>query len=511
VTLGERLFVGSFGDVYELASGQWKKVLDGAIQQQGHGGKLWALTPTGVVEYDPATGARKTHTDPKIAEGRFTGMLVTDTDLWITAEPLSEPKSGQPPGGGVGRLDLATNSWQCWKALDGLDACHAVVQAGQDGAVWVMTHQGKYQVLAAHPGMTHVEKTLFNPSSFGLHRWDAAKTVWQTTPLTPATLEKRFICGQDGRGSDDEIALQNLERLCVAPDRLFAVTRLMPRGVFSGYWPSVNSLAVRRPDGTWNAQFEHHPEQLDLQGEQPLVLNISNKGEMILKAVGHPAVLDLFRASDATWSVTERAVGWFDSSAGTWRKILTLDFNFYWRPTAVLDEGKEVFVGSDRGLISRLDLDTGWCQALGGLKDRTIDQIVRRDGRLLVSGERAPLGRLPVSMRGPSADWVDADVAVWDGKIWKPETAARPEAPPMSPWEFRPVTPPKRRGPFLREMHIGNMLWGAIGAGAPAPCYYVKEVYAPAFLDFGQDGKRMWISTFTGLLKVDLPDKEKTK
>ena len=63
----------------------------------------------------------------------------------------------------------------------------------------------------------------------------------------------------------------------------------------------------------------------------------------------------------------------------------------------------------------------------------------------------------------------------------------------------------------MREQVIGNMLWGPSTAGTLVPRYYVKEIYAPQFLCFGQGGKRLWLSTFTGLLRIDLPVQEKTK
>jgi hypothetical protein len=63
----------------------------------------------------------------------------------------------------------------------------------------------------------------------------------------------------------------------------------------------------------------------------------------------------------------------------------------------------------------------------------------------------------------------------------------------------------------MREQVIGNLLWGPGSDGQIVPRYYVKETYAAHLLDFGQEGKRMWLSTFAGLVRVDLPVQEKTK
>lgn len=507
--VGGRLYVESFGDVFELADGAWTRALAGAGQIQAGRGRLWALTADGLAERDPQSGSNTLHAVPEIAGGRLTGLLVTDAEAWLTAEPRATHATNQADGG-ILRLGLADGRRQAWKTIAGLDARHAVVQAGEDGAVWAVTHQGAEKVLAAHPGMTYVEKTLFTANHFGLHRWDATAGAWQTLPLAGTNLEQRYICGQDGQGQDGVIALQALDRLCVNGDRIFAVTRLVPLGAFSGYWPCVNQAAVRADGGEWRAALEHRPADLNLEGEQPLVLNISNKGEMILKAVGHDDVLDLFAAHGHTWAVTEGTVAWFDPAERAWRKLVELGFNFYWRPTAILDEPDAVFVGSDRGLVSRLDPATGRWRLVGGLKGRTIARLARRDGRLLAVGGPAPLGQLPARMPGCPA-LTDADAAAWDGREWS--AAPVPEAATESSdtsWQFRPLKEPERRGPFLREQAIGNLLWGPkAGTNGPSvPRFYVKEVYAPRFLAFSGNGRRLWLSTFSGLLRVDVPAEE---
>jgi hypothetical protein len=502
VAIGDRLYVGSFGDVYELADGTWSKVVPGGTRQQVRQGRLWVLTATGAVEYDPQAGTSKTHTPPDIADGRLTGLVVTESDAWLTAEPRSAPKADESPAGGVARLDLTAGRWQTWKRIDGLEAVHALVQVQPDGQVWLATRQGRYGSVGAHPGMTYVSQTLFVSTGFGLHQWDAAAGAWKTTALPYKNLEKRYICGQDGEGSDAEIGPQTIEALLVAGDRIFASTRLTAVAAFSGFWPCIHQVATRSADGQWTAAFDHHPEQLNLQGEQPLVLNISNKGEMVLPAVGHDEVLDLALVAGRPWVVTQGCVGWFDAAKGAWRKVVELGFNFYWRPSAVLDEGATVFVGSDRGFVSRLDLTTGRCQVIGALKDRQITRLERKEGRLVVFGSAAPLGRLPATLP-EQPTMIDADAAAWDGRTWSPAGASPTPTAPL-PWQFKPLGSTNSPA-YVREQFIGNMLWGPDAAGKDAPRYYIKEIYAPVFLAFGQDGKRMWLSTFTGLDRVDVP------
>jgi hypothetical protein len=354
--------------------------------------------------------------------------------------------------------------------------------------------------------MTYVKKTLFAANGFALHRWDVARKAWQTTPLPSAHLEKRFVCGQDGQGAMGEIRPQSIEALCVAGDRIFASARLVPAGSFSGYWPCIELVAERSPDRTWKAAFAHHPAQLNQQGEQPLVLNISNKGEMILGAVGHDDVVDLFARDGQAWSVTENCVAWFDAAASAWRKVAELTYNFYWRPSALLDEGGDtILVGTDRGIVSQIDVKTRLCRTIGALKDRSIARILRQDGRVVVVGAGAPPGCLPAyGLAGLQP--LDSDAAVWNGQsLAAVPSPSLPAVEPL-PWLFKPMEGEStKKPPFRREQTIGNMLWGPGADQAQIPLYYLKEVYAPEVLGFSPDGKRLWCSVFGGLFVADLP------
>ena len=65
------------------------------------------------------------------------------------------------------------------------------------------------------------------------------------------------------------------------------------------------------------------------------------------------------------------------------------------------------------------------------------------------------------------------------------------------------------RRQFERKDHLdktqGNFLCGpALGDRRPKPRYYVKEVFYPQFLCTSPDGSRMWLSTYTGILRLDL-------
>ena len=509
VCLGERLYVASLGRAYELVRGEWREIAESAWAMCGHGGKLWMLTPDGLKSYDPQTRQVQTHVPIDLKEGRLTRLLMTQDAAWVTAEPKALPKDKGFVGGGVAKMDLASGTWQTFKQIGGRDATQASVFAGEDGAVWAVTRVGEYLSQAAHPGMTYVKKKRFVSGSLALHRRNG-EGQWTTVPLPMRRLEHRFICGQDGGGGYDYIVPRAITNLCVGPTTVFATTRLFAEKYFSGYWPCLQRVATRKTTSDpWRESFEHRPEGLGLQGEQPKVLNISNLGQMVLPAIGHDDVLDTFVHDGVCWAVTQGRAAWYDDNTHQWRKVAETRFRFYWRATAAFDDGRGLYLGSDRGLVSRLDLTTGRFEVLGGLRDRQITQIVRDpDGHILVASAPAPLGIMPVQLR-TMPNLIVAEAAVFDGKTWTKADPASVPAPKASPWAIQP--PPgykQQRHAFVRDTRFGNFLWGPGSGGKLVPRYYVKGVFAPQFLCVGDGGKRMWLSTFTGLVGVSLSGKD---
>jgi hypothetical protein len=52
----------------------------------------------------------------------------------------------------------------------------------------------------------------------------------------------------------------------------------------------------------------------------------------------------------------------------------------------------------------------------------------------------------------------------------------------------------------------GNFLWGPPPEGGAAkPRWYVKETFFPQLLCGNPEGGRVWLSTYTGILRLDLP------
>ncbi len=526
VLLGWRLVVESYGDIYELdlKEAKWSKLAENACEQAAAGGKLYFLSVKGLNEHDPETGKTETLELPESVRGRYAKLVLADSAAWVVAEPLPGAGDAPPTGGGLARFDLAARKWDAWPKIGEHDASQvATLSVAADGAVWVVTMVGKYSSKSAHPGMTTTTRQSFEATDFALHRWDPKAAKWESQPLKLAGLESRLICGQDGCSGADEIVPGYVEQLSVGEKRVFALTRLVPRKYFGGFWPCVEQIAARADDGAWKAKFEHSPADVCLQGEQPLVLNISN-GELtrigsnlkdqLWEAIGHPLVLGMFFKDGRHWVITEECVAAFDEGAGKWTKLAEPEYRWYWRATAALEDGKHLYVGSDRGLVSRLDVETGRFEPMVVLQDRSIARIVKgRDGGILVAGKGAPLGVVPTFLAPGAvgagfkpAPTMDADAARFDGQAW---AAAKLEDVPAAPgagarpaWFFKQV---EKKG--MWDKTHGNFLWGPpADGGAPKPRWYVKETFFPQLLCGSPEGGRVWLSTYTGILRLDLPE-----
>jgi hypothetical protein len=240
------------------------------------------------------------------------------------------------------------------------------------------------------------------------------------------------------------------------------------------------------------------------------VLNISNgelirgrfdPGDRILEAMGHDGILGLFAAGTKHWAVTEGCLARFDPDRKRWQRVAAAGFRYYWRATAAYDDGKFLYVGSDRGLVGRLDLASGKFTPVAGLAERQVLRITRNKGGLvaLTSGP-PPLGILPVQLRG-SGLFLKAEAAALEGGKWRKAAAADLPPPAAKPkWSFRRY---ERRNRFDKSR--GNFLCGPAGGDAEVkPRYYLKEVFYPKYLCTSPDGKRIWVSTFTGLLRLDV-------
>jgi len=496
VCVGDRVYVGSYGDLYGLDGGKWTTVAQSSWGLTAGAGRIWFLSAKGVGEYQPEAKAVTVHAPPGIPQGRCRRVLASESAVWVAVEPQTAGEG--VVGGGLARLDLRSRKWQTWAEINGRKADRVRCFQETDGALWALNIEGQYKVKPAHPGMAYVKRKVFDATGLCLHRFLAKGRRWESTPLGRPTFERRLVIGQDGARGHDVVAPQAVEEMCIGASRVFGVTRLFPKSYFCGYYQSVEQLAVRQADGAgWTKKFEHRPDALGLQGEQPAVLNISNTGRMVLEAVGHDNVLGLFGRQGICWAVTEGRISYFDERAGRWHTVAEPPFRFYWRPTAGFDDGRHLYVGSDRGLLCRLSLETGRFERLGCLRQRSISRIAKDPaGGIVVTSQPAPLGILPVQLRGTLAAQ-ELVTARFDGKTWtQADVKAMPKAGVRS-WFVKRI---KKR--HRMDKSRGNFLWGPSPKG-PAPKLYVKGVFYPRFLCTGPDGDRLWLSTYSGLIRLD--------
>jgi len=512
-SIGEKLFLSSYGSIHMLSGGKWSTIASRSWSPTVAGGRLWYLNAEGLNEYDPAGGRTGTHRLPPGCRGRCVKLLAAGKALWVAAHPSPGKGNTPPSGGGLARFDPDGNEWQAFAEVAGgrTDRIACLSLSGDE--LWCVALDGKYSTKSAHPGMTTTRRSIFETTGMRLLNFDRKTGEWRSMKLALSGLEKRLICGQDGKRGSDTLVPEFVERLSVGPERIFAATRLVPRKYFGGYWPCVNGLA-RRKNGKWQTGFDHDPGQLGLQGEQPAVLNISH-GELtrigsqlkdqLWEAVAQDLVLGLFNRDGTHWVVTDGSVGFFDAAAGKWVRVLKPAYRWYWRATATIEDGGYLHIGSDRGLIGRLEIASGRFEVLGALKNRSVAHFSRgKDGRLLLAARPAPLGKLPVFLEN-GFKFLDCEAAEFDAAAltWKPAGAeALPPVKNPPRWFFRP---------FDRKGHLdktrGNFLCERTGATAK-PRYYVKEVFFPQFLCEAGGGKRMWISTYTGLVRLELPGKK---
>jgi len=305
----------------------------------------------------------------------------------------------------------------------------------------------------------------------------------------------------------DEVFPRHIMDISVGLRNVFGTVRLLPGKYFGGYWPSISRLADRTAtDGSWKAAFHHRPEELGLQGNMPQVLNISygmihreskSGNSQALEAVGHDNVLGLFANDDTHWAVTEGCAAWYDEAAGRWTKAVETHHRYYWRATAGLQQGRVLYIGTDRGMVCSLDLRTGQFKTEVVLDDREITGIGKNaKGHIVAVSRPAQIGMLPVGLRDrvTPAPW---KAARFDGKAWS-EITLTEGLLPAAPVAYRFEQLERR---IKRDKSSGNYL---VDTTSGKPLLYVKDVFYPLVLCTGDGGNTVWISSYTGLVRVSL-------
>jgi hypothetical protein len=146
-----------------------------------------------------------------------------------------------------------------------------------------------------------------------------------------------------------------------------------------------------------------------------------------------------------------------------------------------------LWVGSDRGIVARLDLATNRFEPVTSLQGRRIARIAAQDDRIVAVGRPAERGCLPVQLEGKVPS-LDCDAATSEDKTWKPVQPARlPSA--RAAWRIDGKTN------FLDRIDPET--------GKPARAYYLTGVFQPRVLCASPDGRRVWLATYSGLVRID--------
>jgi len=496
VLLDGDIYIPSRGSLFRfhLSSQKWSRISDDAWKVVPANGRLFFIGGFGLGEYDPAANRTASYkVGSEIPDGRPKFLVATEKNVWVALDAQALFESYAEGKGGVARFDFKTRQWTAYMRINGQKADQVTALENINGQLWCATQNyTEVATIIAHPGMAHIKRTRPKIEGLSLHAYLEDKEKWDTITLPFPEGEPRMVLGQKGTDNDGKMVPRRI--VAMAPTRHVMLCQfdMYPRQYFSGYYPTIGVFSGRDGSGrSWTPSFTNHAEQLDLQGEQPSVLLISGShGHRIVLAAGHKKVLGLFRhQSGNIWAVTEGCLAWFDESEAKWRQVVNPPFRFYWRATAAVADKDNIWVGSDCGIIARMDKRTYQCKALVCLPRRSVTQLaLDKGGTLWARTSNSECRRLPVEMRsvpkGPQAE-----VVKFDGNAW---TAAKEWPanlhPPEKNWAFD-----GKRSFLLRKTPANQ---------SGKRTFFVAGLFRPRFLlDDTPDGS-LWVSTYCGLVRL---------
>jgi hypothetical protein len=479
---------------YRQSSRRWSKVSGDAWKAATSGGRVFFIGASGVGEYDPATDETQHYSvGEDMPNGRPAFLLATNRNVWVALEAQPQSESHRAGEGGVARFDLRTRKWTSYIEINGRKADQVTALQLVGGDVWYATQDyTEVAEIVAHPGMAHVKRTRPKVKGLSLHTYPATGDGWRTITLPIPEGEPRMILGQKGTYNEGKMVPRRL--LAMAPGQRAMVCHfdMYPRDYYSGYCPTIGIFAERdQPDEPWTASFANQADQLRLQGEHPAVLLISGShGRRIVLAVGHNEVLGVFRDNAGTiWAVTEGCVAWFDDGERRWHRVVEPRYRFYWRATAAAADRKSIYIGSDCGLISRIDRKTYKPEVLVCLHKRKVTRLaLDNEGKLWARTDSSNCRRLPLQLEavptGPAAE-----VVAFDGENWMPAEEWPPQLQaPQSRWAFE-----SKRNFILRKAESG---------AAREPPFFLAGAFRPKVLLHDPIDPCLWISTYCGLVKL---------
>ncbi len=466
---------------YDVKAGQWKRISAQAWQALAEWPAVWALTTTGVCRYDPATGKSQSFPAGKgPAAGRPAAMAGAKGALFVASEPDYDPKAGRYVGGGISRYDPSTGEWTITEAVDDVDIRFTrALWADGDEAWAACTLYDKVVQLSAHPGMAHVKR--FRPRACGLGLLHYAAGRWALIQGKDLPTERRWVMGQKGKVAPDHVAPNRIDRLCRCGGRLWGVYRMVPRRYYSGYYVSAGCLAAES-GGRWRGRFDLRTAQLALTGEQPDLMLISHShGVKIVLAEGHPIVLGIERIAGRAWAVCQSGLFVHDPASDEFAPVVREGSRIYWQATSAAAAKDAVWFGGDGGTISRLDRATGRLELVGVVPARKIVSMTPADDGVVARTAQAKVS-LPADLRGaprlPAADSLHCRSG---GCVAGSGGGGR----------VRPGFRCRRKSSYLYE---GDRRIG-----------FLKGAFRPVVLCEDPVGKKLWLSTHSGVASVPLP------
>ncbi|MGQ9663357.1 MAG: hypothetical protein ACUVWX_13615, partial [Kiritimatiellia bacterium] len=488
---------------YDPNAEKWLSITRDAWKILEHKGTLWVMCTSSVKRYDAASGSIRSYEYGKgPALGRPTAMAATDDAFYLARYGDNDEKATQVEsfvGGGISRLDLATDRWTVVDEIDGVKLNFVDSLLADGDEVWAAALlYDKIVQQGAHPGMAHVKRWVPHPDGIGIAHFSAGR--WSLLSKRGLKTQKRWMGPHGTRVELDNIGPQNVHMLCVTHDRLWGAYKIVPEHWYGGYGESAGCLAARL-DGRWEGRFDVQTEELNLTGEYPALFGMSRSHGEVYLAEGHFIILGLENISGHCWVVTQGGVYVNDERTDRFVTVLEGRDRLYFRATAAAPTADAVWIGGDGGTVSRLNRRTGRLELVGVVPDRTITAIAV-DGKRVVVNTAPPEGKyaiaLPYSMRSanrlPIADSLAFDGEKWtvsDEKISPPDTAYRCN-----------YTGPYRDVAARQE----NFLYRGEQKVA-----FLRGVFRPQVLCADPVGGKIWLGVYSGLASVPLPPERVTE
>jgi hypothetical protein len=482
------------GRVLYRYDGKWSVVVRNAWRAMPQGRTVWALCTKGVYHYDAVKNAGVLHTYGKgPALGRPVAMAATDAAFFIASHGTYNAKAkkfGGFTGGGISRFDAATGKWSVTGKIGGVNIhfVDSLQVSGGDVLAGVMLYDKPIR-RGAHPGMAHVKRWTPHPSGLGLARLHDGK--WTMLKREGLKTQKLWMAPQSVRVYAGVMGPQHIDRMCRIGDRIWGAYRVFPEKWYAGYFISGGCLA-RKVDGKWEAAFDVRTDELGLAGEYPGLLEMSRSHGSVYLGEGYLRILGVEQVAGRCWLISQAGLYMYDAEKDRFAGVVKQADRLYNRASCAAPGKDAVWFGGDGGTISRLDRKTGQLELVGRVPGRTIAAIHADGNRVMV---RTTPGKvtLPATLRD-TPKLPAADTLFFDGKQWRPSTMMVNVTKTLYTCNFKGEHSHKAKRQVNYLMHGKKRI------------AFIKGVYRPKVLAEDPVGKKLWLTSWSGVFSVPLPE-----